>query len=42
MYAGMPCDRWAYGGADWGKTFVLDERDRLTELDPCGSVRTEP
>jgi hypothetical protein len=24
----------AYDGADWGKVFVLDERDRLSEYNP--------
>jgi hypothetical protein len=24
--------RFAFGGADWGKVFELDEHDRLTEL----------
>lgn len=32
-HAGMPSERWAYAGTDWGKTFILDERDRLTEVD---------
>jgi hypothetical protein len=30
--AGLDCRRYAYGGADWGKVFELDEHDRLTEL----------
>ena len=34
MAAGLPTDRFAYGGADWGKTFLLDEHDRLTEYRP--------
>jgi hypothetical protein len=29
--AGLPCDRFAYGGADWRKTFVLDAHDELRE-----------
>jgi hypothetical protein len=31
MAAGLPTDRFAYGGRDWGKSFLLDERDQLTE-----------
>jgi hypothetical protein len=31
MHAGLPYRNLAYGGRDWGKTFVLDERDQLTE-----------
>ena len=31
MHAGLPSDDFAYGGRDWGKSFVLDERDQLTE-----------
>jgi hypothetical protein len=31
MHAGLDCRRYAFGGSDWGKTFVLDERDRLIE-----------
>jgi hypothetical protein len=31
MYARLPHREFAYGGADWGKVFVLDERDQLTE-----------
>jgi hypothetical protein len=31
MHAGLPCDQFAFGGADWGKTFVLDERNQLTK-----------
>jgi hypothetical protein len=34
MAAGLPTDRFAYGGSDWGKSFVLDERDQLSELEP--------
>ena len=30
--AGLDCRRYAYGAADWGKVFELDEHDRLTEL----------
>jgi hypothetical protein len=30
-HAGLPWRQFAYGGADWGKSFVLDERDELTE-----------
>jgi hypothetical protein len=32
MHAGMDCRRFAFGGADWGKVFVLTERDELVEL----------
>jgi hypothetical protein len=31
MHAGLPHRTFAYGGRDWGKTFVLDEDDRLAE-----------
>jgi hypothetical protein len=31
MHAGLPYRTLAYGGADWHKTFVLDERDQLSE-----------
>jgi hypothetical protein len=31
MAAGLPTDRFAYGAADSGKTFVLDEHDQLSE-----------
>jgi hypothetical protein len=31
MHAGLPHDRFAYGGADWHKSFLLDERGGLTE-----------
>ena len=30
MRAGLPHDRFAYGGADWRKEFVLDEFDQLS------------
>ena len=29
--AGLPYDRFGYGGADWRKVFVLDEFGGLTE-----------
>jgi hypothetical protein len=32
MHAGLPHSRFAFGGADWDKVFVLDKRDGLTEL----------
>jgi hypothetical protein len=32
MRAGLPYRDFAYGGSAWGKTFVLDERDELSEL----------
>ena len=32
MHAGLDYRRFAFGGADWDKVFVLDERDKLTEL----------
>ena len=32
MAAGLPVDRFAYRGADYGKTFLLDERDELREV----------
>lgn len=31
LHAGLDCRRYAFGGSDWGKTFVLDAQDRLTE-----------
>jgi hypothetical protein len=31
MNAGLPPRQFAYGGADWGRVYVLDGRDRLTE-----------
>jgi hypothetical protein len=31
MHAGLPHGQFAYGGADWHKTFVLDENDQLSE-----------
>jgi hypothetical protein len=34
MRAGLPHDAFAFGGRDWGKAFVLDERDQLSELEP--------
>jgi len=30
--AGLPCDRFAYGGADWRKAYVLDGRGELSEV----------
>ncbi len=32
MHAGLPHSQFAYAGGEHGKTFVLDERDQLTEL----------
>jgi hypothetical protein len=32
MHAGLPHRKFAYGGADWSKAFLLDEHDRLSEL----------
>lgn len=32
MHAGLPHSQYAFGGRDWGKAFLLDEHDRLTEL----------
>jgi hypothetical protein len=29
MHAGLPHRALAYGGQDWGKTFVLDEHHQL-------------
>ena len=29
--AGLPTDRFAFGGRDWDKDFLLDERDQLSE-----------
>jgi hypothetical protein len=34
MHAGLPYRTLAYGGADWHKTFVLDEHDQLREWVP--------
>jgi hypothetical protein len=31
MAAGLPTDRFAYCGSDWGKSFLLDERDQISE-----------
>jgi len=31
MHAELDYRRFAFGGADWDKTFVLTERDELTE-----------
>ncbi|OHV03887.1 hypothetical protein [Mycobacterium talmoniae] len=31
MHAGLPHEQFCYGRSDYGKTFVLDERDQLTE-----------
>jgi hypothetical protein len=31
-HAGLPCDRFWFGGADWHKVYVLDERDQLSEF----------
>jgi hypothetical protein len=39
MAAGLPTGRLAYGGSDWGKTFLLDEHDRLTEYRPDVGTR---
>jgi hypothetical protein len=32
MHAGLPHARFAFGGADWGNVFQLDEQNRLTVL----------
>ena len=37
MAAGLPTDRFAYGGPDWGKSFLLDERDQISEYVEEGS-----
>jgi hypothetical protein len=29
MAAGLTTDRFAYCGSDWGKSFLLDERDQI-------------
>ena len=29
--AGLPCDRFGFGGADYKKSFLLDEHDQLSE-----------
>ena len=31
MHAGLPCERFCFGGRDYDKVFVLDERDQLSE-----------
>jgi hypothetical protein len=31
QHAGLDYRRYAFGGADWGKVFLLDERDQLRE-----------
>jgi hypothetical protein len=33
LHAGLPSDEYAFGGPDWGKSFVLDERDQLRECE---------
>lgn len=39
MLAGLPHDRFCFGGVDFGKHFLLDERDRLSDSsDNRGSV----
>jgi hypothetical protein len=30
--AGLDWTPYAYGGAGWGKRFILDENDKLTEI----------
>ena len=30
--ARLPCDRFAYGGSEWGKFFVLDAGGELREV----------
>jgi len=32
VLAKLPCDRFAFGGADWRKTFELDGFDQLREV----------
>ena len=32
MHAGLPHDRFCFGGADYGEEFLLDDRDRLTDF----------
>jgi hypothetical protein len=39
MRAGRPHRQYAYGGADWGKSFVLDEDGTLTEYLDTAPVR---
>ena len=39
IHARLPHRTLAYGGRDWGKTFVLDEHDQLREyVEKGGSV----
>ncbi|WP_156661572.1 hypothetical protein [Mycobacterium sp. 852002-51163_SCH5372311] len=38
MHAGLPYQQFAYGGADWGKSFVLDENDRLHTHAPVANL----
>ena len=33
LAAGLSTRRFAYGGPDWAKSFLLDERDQLSEID---------
>lgn len=33
LAAGLPAERFCYGGADFQNLFVLDERDQLRECD---------
>ena len=32
LHAGLPHDRFCFGGADYGEEFLLDDRDRLTDF----------
>jgi len=34
LHAGLPYRSYAFGGREWGKTFVLDEHDQLREWVP--------
>ena len=34
LHAGLPYSSYAFGGREWGKTFVLDEHDQLREWVP--------
>jgi hypothetical protein len=31
LHARLDCRRYAFGGPDWGKRFLLDEHGRLVE-----------
>jgi hypothetical protein len=36
LHAGLPCQEYCFGGRYFKSEFVLDENDRLIEVDDCG------